>query len=175
MAEDTDEIPLLEWTYVVREDRVQMILKARSGSCPRDPDRWVYLYWQDVRVILNLYRHAVLLLCRPDRQGEEQASATGATTGWMQQLLTKVLANMSVSVGHMHVRSSPSRQSFMSTVFGHGVSMGSPRGGGLARVHSNSPHIFHSSRDNVDSARLACYVARHVVNSHVLFSGSEIL
>lgn len=36
--------------------------------------------------------------CLWDRSGEEQASTTGATTGWLQQLLTKVLANMSVSV-----------------------------------------------------------------------------
>lgn len=42
-----------------------------------------------------------ILFCfsfRSPRSGEEQASAAGAATGWMQQLLTKVLANMSVSV-----------------------------------------------------------------------------
>lgn len=32
------------------------------------------------------------------RSGDDQASTSGVATGWMQQLLTKVLANMSVSV-----------------------------------------------------------------------------
>lgn len=51
-------------------------------------------------VVLYLYCGCFSSCCclfRPGRPGEEQASP-GPSTGWMQQLLTKVLANMSVSV-----------------------------------------------------------------------------
>lgn len=64
---------------------------------------YVELYCNQIGFAQNSYSSVSTcdaLFVRRDRPGEEQTSSAGATTGWLQQLLTKVLANMSVSVSH---------------------------------------------------------------------------